>query len=75
MTSRYHQLLARLSDFALKRADGWVVGHGYDDTQLREKRHPTAMIWTEQSTGSSRWCMCQAISRGQHCRIGGIGHR
>ena len=35
------QLLARLSDFALKRTDGWVVGHGYDDTLLREKRHPT----------------------------------
>ena len=35
------QLLARLGDFALKRTDGWVVGHGYDDTLLREKRHPT----------------------------------
>ena len=35
------QLLARLSDFAMKRAHGWVVGHGYDDTLLREKRHPT----------------------------------
>ena len=35
------QLLARLSDFAMKRAGGWVVGHGYDDTLLREKRHPT----------------------------------
>ena len=35
------QLLARLSNFAVKRVDGWVVGHGYDDTLLREKRHPT----------------------------------
>jgi predicted amidohydrolase YtcJ len=35
------QLLARLSDFAMQRAGGWVVGHGYDDTLLREKRHPT----------------------------------
>ena len=35
------QLLARLSDFAMKRTDGWVAGHGYDDTLLREKRHPT----------------------------------
>ena len=35
------QLLVRLSDFAMKRGDGWVVGHGYDDTLLREKRHPT----------------------------------
>ena len=35
------QLLARLRDFAMKRTDGWVVGHGYDDTLLREKRHPT----------------------------------
>ena len=35
------QVVARLSSFALKRADGWVVGHGYDDTLLREKRHPT----------------------------------
>ena len=35
------QLLARLRDFAIKRADGWVVGHGYDDTLVREKRHPT----------------------------------
>jgi predicted amidohydrolase YtcJ len=35
------QLLARLTDFAMQRAGGWVVGHGYDDTLLREKRHPT----------------------------------
>ena len=35
------QLLALLSDFAMERGDGWVVGHGYDDTLLREKRHPT----------------------------------
>ena len=35
------QLLARLTDFAMKRSGGWIVGHGYDDTLLREKRHPT----------------------------------
>jgi predicted amidohydrolase YtcJ len=35
------QVVARLSGFASKRADGWVVGHGYDDTLLQEKRHPT----------------------------------
>ena len=35
------QVVARLREFALKRADGWVVGHGYDDTLLGDKRHPT----------------------------------
>jgi len=30
-----------LSDFAARRSDGWIVGHGYDDTLLAEKRHPT----------------------------------
>jgi predicted amidohydrolase YtcJ len=34
-------LLERLSAFAAQRTDGWVVGHGYDDTLLAEKRHPT----------------------------------
>ena len=35
------QLLVRLTDFGLRREGGWLVGHGYDDTLLREKRHPT----------------------------------
>ena len=35
------QLLSRLKAFAAKRSDGWVVGHGYDDTLLLEQRHPT----------------------------------
>ena len=35
------QLLSRLKAFAAARSDGWVVGHGYDDTLLREQRHPT----------------------------------
>ena len=34
-------LLGSLSAFAMQRRDGWVVGHGYDDTLLAEKRHPT----------------------------------
>ena len=34
-------LIERLSDFAARRSDGWIVGHGYDDTLLAEKRHPT----------------------------------
>jgi len=34
-------LLSRLSDFASRRPDGWLVGHGYDDTLLAEHRHPT----------------------------------
>jgi predicted amidohydrolase YtcJ len=34
-------LLGSLSAFARQRRDGWVVGHGYDDTLLAEKRHPT----------------------------------
>jgi len=35
------QLIDRLRQFAAARGDGWVVGHGYDDTLLAEKRHPT----------------------------------
>ncbi len=35
------ELIEGLSDFAKVRTDGWVVGHGYDDTLLAEKRHPT----------------------------------
>ena len=34
-------LIERLSDFAARRSDGWILGHGYDDTLLAEKRHPT----------------------------------
>lgn len=34
-------LIERLSEFAARRSDGWIVGHGYDDTLLAEKRHPT----------------------------------
>lgn len=34
-------LLGSLSAFAKQRRDGWLVGHGYDDTLLAEKRHPT----------------------------------
>ena len=35
------QLLERLQGFAQARPDGWIVGHGYDDTLIAEKRHPT----------------------------------
>ena len=35
------QLLERLQGFARARPDGWIVGHGYDDTLIAEKRHPT----------------------------------
>ena len=35
------QLLERLQGFARARPDGWIVGHGYDDTLILEKRHPT----------------------------------
>ena len=35
------QLVDRLQQFAAARGDGWIVGHGYDDTLLAEKRHPT----------------------------------
>jgi predicted amidohydrolase YtcJ len=35
------QLVNRLQLFAVARKDGWIVGHGYDDTLLDEKRHPT----------------------------------
>ena len=34
------ELLERLSRLAKIRADGWIVGHGYDDTLLAEQRHP-----------------------------------
>ena len=30
-----------LRGFARARPDGWIVGHGYDDTLIAEKRHPT----------------------------------
>ena len=35
------ELIEELINFAGQRSDGWVVGHGYDDTLLAEKRHPT----------------------------------
>ena len=35
------QLVDRLQQFAASRGDGWIVGHGYDDTLLAETRHPT----------------------------------
>ena len=35
------QLLQRLEGFAQVRPDGWIIGHGYDDTLIAEKRHPT----------------------------------
>ena len=34
------QLLERLTRLAQARADGWIIGHGYDDTLLAERRHP-----------------------------------
>ena len=39
---RIHQLQERLADLAATTSSGdWVVGFGYDDTLLAEKRHPT----------------------------------
>lgn len=40
-TTDLTQLVDRLRQFAAARGDGWIVGHGYDDTLLAEKRHPT----------------------------------
>ena len=34
------ELLERLTRLAQTRTDGWLVGHGYDDTLLAERRHP-----------------------------------
>jgi predicted amidohydrolase YtcJ len=34
-------LLATMREFASTHPDGWLVGNGYDDTQLIERRHPT----------------------------------
>ena len=46
------ELIAGLNAFAQRRPEGWVVGHGYDDTLLAEKRHPTRddldMVSTER---------------------------
>ena len=39
--STLDQLLQQLTEFAEARPDGWLVGHGYDDTLLSERRHPT----------------------------------
>ncbi len=35
------QLVERMRKLALERPDGWIFGHGYDDTLIAEKRHPT----------------------------------
>jgi predicted amidohydrolase YtcJ len=40
-TTDIEGLIARLMTFAEQRQEGWVVGHGYDDTLLAEKRHPS----------------------------------
>ena len=34
------QLLERLTRLAQARSEGWIIGHGYDDTLLAERRHP-----------------------------------
>ncbi|MDA8985569.1 amidohydrolase [Luminiphilus sp.] len=34
------QLLERLTRLGQTRTDGWIIGHGYDDTLLAERRHP-----------------------------------
>jgi imidazolonepropionase-like amidohydrolase len=57
------QLLARLSDFALKRADGWW-GTAMTTRCCGKSAILPAMIWIGSvGTGPWRWCMCQAISR------------
>ena len=35
------ELISRLQAFSRDRPDGWIVGHGYDDTLMAERRHPT----------------------------------
>ncbi|GIR83197.1 MAG: hypothetical protein CM15mP84_09450 [Cellvibrionales bacterium] len=35
------QLISRLQAFSRDQPDGWIVGHGYDDTLMAERRHPT----------------------------------
>ena len=56
------QLLERLQGFAQARPDGWIVGHGYDDTLIAEKRHPTRDDLDQgvQSLGSSISINCHA---------------
>ena len=39
--SSIEELLATLEAFGEQRPEGWLVGHGYDDTLLAEMRHPT----------------------------------
>lgn len=39
----------RNPDF-VKSAGGWIIGNGYDDAQLKEKRHPTAQDLDKVST-------------------------
>ena len=40
-TASIPQLLEKLRAFGLERDDGWLIGSGYDDTLLAERRHPT----------------------------------
>ena len=35
------ELISRLQAFSRDRPDGWIVGNGYDDTLMAERRHPT----------------------------------
>ena len=39
--SSIEELLTTLEAFGEQRPEGWLVGHGYDDTLLAEMRHPT----------------------------------
>lgn len=39
--SSIEELLTTLAAFGEQRPEGWLVGHGYDDTLLAEMRHPT----------------------------------
>ena len=35
------ELQSALTSFSKKREDGWLIGHGYDDSLLEDNRHPT----------------------------------
>ena len=35
------QLISRLQAFSRDQPDGWIVGHGYDDTLMAERRQST----------------------------------
>lgn len=39
--SSIDEMLSTLKAFGERRPEGWLVGHGYDDTLLAEMRHPT----------------------------------